>query len=126
MNAVIRHEIPGRMRVHFDRARFTMREADTLQYYLQESDAVQKAVVYERTADAVIYYSCERDEIISIIRRYAPEKTEVPESYYESSSRELNAGYHEKIVMSVVWHYTKKLLIPHSIRTLLTCLKTMK
>ncbi|MBR6257848.1 MAG: heavy metal translocating P-type ATPase [Lachnospiraceae bacterium] len=126
MNAVIRHEIPGRMRVHFDRARFTMREADTLQYYLQESDAVQKAVVYERTADAVIYYSCERDEIISIIRRYAPEKLEVPESYYESSSRELNAGYHEKIVMSVVWHYTKKLLIPHSIRTLLTCLKTMK
>ena len=32
MNAVIRHEIPGRMRVHFDRTRFTIREADKNEY----------------------------------------------------------------------------------------------
>ena len=126
MNAVIRHEIPGRMRVHFDRTRFTIREADTLQFYLQGYDAVLKAVVYERTADAVINYSCDRDKIIGSIRDFKPENVTVPESYYEASSRELNAEYHEKIVMSVVWHYTKKLLVPHAVRTLLTCLKTLK
>ena len=32
MKAVIKHDIPGRMRIHFNRKRFSYREADTLQY----------------------------------------------------------------------------------------------
>ena len=51
MKAIIKHEMPGRMRVHFNKSRFSFREADALQYYLQESDGIEKAVVYERTAD---------------------------------------------------------------------------
>lgn len=126
MKAFIKHDIPGRIRVHFDRARFSFREADTLQYYLQSFEGVEKAVVYERTADAVIRYNSSRDEIIRIVREYDPEKTEVPESYYESSSRELNAKYYESIVSSVVWHYGKKLFLPLPARTFLTCIKSAR
>ena len=126
MKAFIKHDIPGRIRVHFDRPRFSFREADTLQYYLQSIESVEKAVVYERTADAAIRYKCCRDEIIRIIREYDPEKTVVPENYYESSSRELNARYYEDIVSSIAWHYAKKLFLPLPIRTALTCIKSAR
>ena len=126
MKAVIKHEIPGRMRVHFNKRRFTFKEADTLQYYLLGFDGIKKAVVYERTADAVITYNCKRSSVLDIIRRYSPERVNVPDSYYESSSRELNAKYYEKIVMSVVWHYGKKVFLPAPVRTVLTCAKAVK
>ncbi len=126
MKAFIKHDIPGRIRVHFDRPRFSFREADTLQYYLQGFESVEKAVVYERTADAVIRYNGSRDEIVRGIREYDPEKTEVPENYYESSSRELNAKYYEDIVTSIVWHYGKKLFLPLPVRTVLTCIKSAR
>lgn len=125
MKAVIKHDISGRMRVHFNRSRFSFREADTLQYYLQSFSCIEKAVVYERTADAVVRYSGSRDEIIRIIREYSPEKTDVPESFFESSPRSLNAKYYEDIVTSVVWHYGKRLFLPANVRTILTCFKSL-
>ena len=126
MNAVIKHDIPGRMRIHFKKPRFSFREADTLLYYLESFECIDKATVYERTADAVIRYSGSRDEIIKIIREYSPDKTEVPESFFESSAREMNAKYYEDIVMSIVWHYGKKLFLPAPARTALTCIKSLR
>ena len=126
MKAVIKHEIPGRMRVHFDKQRFSFREADTLQYYLREADGVEKVIVYERTADAAITYSCSREELIDILRKYESGQVSVPESFFESSSRELNAGYYEKIITSIAWHYGKKLFLPMSVRTALTCAKAVR
>lgn len=126
MKAVIKHDIPGRMRVHFDRPRFDLKGADTLQYYLQGFECVKKATVYERTADAVIVYSGSRDEIIRIIREYSQDKTQVPESFFESSSRQLNAKYYENIVSSVVWHYGKRLFLPLPVRTVLTCINAVR
>lgn len=126
MKAVIKHEIPGMMRVHFDKRRFSFREADKLQYYLQEADGVEKVIVYERTADAAITYSCSREELIDILRMYESEQVSVPESFFESSSRELNAGYYEKIITSIAWHYGKKLFLPMPVRTALTCAKAIR
>ena len=126
MKAVIKHEIPGRIRVHFSSQRFSYREADTLQYYLESFPFVVKATVYERTADAAIRYSGNREDIIRIIREYNPERTDVPESVFESSSRELNAKYYDSIVTSVVWHYGKKLLMPVPVRTALTGLSGLE
>ena len=125
MKAVIKHEIPGRMRVHLNKKRFSFKEADTLQYYLQGFSGIEKAVVYERTADAIIYYSCPREELLGIIGKYSPEQVMVPESFFESSSRELNAGYYEKIVTNIVWHYLKKLILPIPVRSVMTCTKAV-
>ncbi|MCR5790726.1 MAG: heavy metal translocating P-type ATPase, partial [Lachnospiraceae bacterium] len=126
MKAVIKHDIPGRMRIHLNRRSLSFREADTLQYYLQSFPCIEKAVVYERTADAVIKYSGSRTDIIRIISRYSQEKTQVPESFFESSARELNAKYYEYIVTAVVWHFGKRLIIPGSVRTVLTCAKALR
>lgn len=126
MKAVIKHEISGRIRVHFKSPRFNFREADTLQYYLQSFSCIEKAVVYERTADAVVYFSGSRDKIIGILSGYDPEKCDVPESFYESSSRELNAKYFERIVLSIAWHFGKRLFLPMPLKIGLTCLKAVR
>ena len=126
MKAVIKHEIPGRMRVHFNRKRFSYREADTPQYYLQGFKCIEKAVVYERTADAVIRYTGNRGEIIRIIRGYAPDEADVPAGYFESSPRELNAEYYDHIVASVALYCGKTFLLPSPVRTVLTCVKAAR
>ena len=126
MNAVIKHDIPGRLRIHLNRSRLDFREADTLQYYLQGFKCIEKTVVYERTADVVIKYSGSRDEIIRIIRDYSADKIDVPEYFFESSARELNAKYYEDVVSSIVKHYGKKLFLPAHVRTALTCFKSLR
>ena len=126
MKAVIKHDIPGRMRVHFNRKRLSYREADTLQYYLQGFKCIEKAVVYERTADAVIRYAGDRGEIIRIIRGYAPDEADVPAGYFESSPRELNAEYYDHIVASVALYCGKTFLLPSPVRTILTCIKAAR
>ncbi len=56
MRFKIKHEIEGRMRVHFLGSTMTYRQADTLLYYLENKSEVISAKVYERTGDAVIRY----------------------------------------------------------------------
>ena len=64
MKFIIKHEIPGRIRVHMVQPKMTFEEADILLYYLVNLENVTKAKVYERTQDAVIYYEKDRREII--------------------------------------------------------------
>lgn len=49
MRFKIKHEIEGRMRVHFLGSAMTYRQADTLLYYLENKSEVISAKVYERT-----------------------------------------------------------------------------
>ena len=48
--------------------RLSYKEADLFQYYLEELPQVTKAVVYERTADAVICYQGERSTLLKLQR----------------------------------------------------------
>ena len=54
MKFTIRHEIRGRIRVHMAQKRMSFHQADTLLYYLYQTENVTMAKVMERTADAVI------------------------------------------------------------------------
>lgn len=53
----ILHESRGRIRLHLNKPRLSMAEADQLQAYLADLPGVRVAVVYERTCDAVITYT---------------------------------------------------------------------
>ena len=44
----------------------------------------------------------------------------------KTSGRELNNSYQEKLIGSVVWHYSKKLLLPLPIRIALTIGRSVK
>jgi heavy metal translocating P-type ATPase len=50
----------------------------------------------------------------------------VPQTVIKTSGRELNNSYQEKLIGSVVWHYSKKLLLPLPIRIALTIGRSVK
>ena len=60
----ILHESRGRIRLHLNKPRLSMAEADQLQAYLADLPGVRVAVVYERTCDAVITYTGARTDVL--------------------------------------------------------------
>ncbi len=126
MKITIKHELKNRIRYHLPMKRLSFREADTLEYYLKNFKEIEDAKVYERTADAVIVFNCDREYALKIIRDFSFESTNVPETVFETSGRELSAKYYEKIVMSVILHYGKRLVIPLDIRRAWVIFKTFK
>lgn len=126
MKFTIKHESRGRMRVHMEQYRMTYEQADTLLYVIHNHRNVTFVKVYDRTADAVIEYVGDREQIIELLRHFHYESANVPQTVIKTSGRELNNSYQEKLIGSVVWHYSKKLLLPWSIRTALTVGRSIK
>lgn len=126
MKFTIKHESRGRMRVHMEQYRMTYEQADTLLYVIHNHRNVTFVKVYDRTADAVIEYVGDREQIIELLRHFHYESANVPQTVIKTSGRELNNSYQEKLFGSVVWHYSKKLLLPWPIRTALTVGRSIK
>lgn len=126
MKFTIKHESRGRMRVHMEQYRMTYEQADTLLYVIHNHRNVTFVKVYDRTADAVIEYVGDREQIIELLRHFHYESANVPQTVIKTSGRELNNSYQEKLIGSVVWHYSKKLLLPWPIRIALTIGRSIK
>ncbi len=126
MKFTIKHESRGRMRVHMEQYRMTYEQADTLLYVIHNHRNVTFVKVYDRTVDAVIEYVGDREQIIELLRHFHYESANVPQTVIKTSGRELNNSYQEKLIGSVVWHYSKKLLLPLPIRIALTIGRSVK
>ncbi len=116
MKFQIKHEITGRIRVHFAMTNMTCREADILLHYLESLPFVAKAKVYERTADAVVCYTQNRDELLRALRRYRKDDAGIPETALNYSGRELSAVYQEKLIQKVLLRTGAKLFLPYPVR----------
>ena len=125
MKFTIKHESRGRMRVHMEQYRMTYEQADTLLYVIHNHRNVTFVKVYDRTADAVIEYVGDIEQNIEL-RHFHYESANVPQTVIKTSGRELNNSYQEKLIGSVVWHYSKKLLLPLPIRIALTIGRSVK
>ena len=126
MKFLVKHEIKGRIRVHFCQKRMTFEEADTLQYYLDSQEMITSSKVQERTQDATICYTGEKSSVIALLRSFHYEKVDVPDVYRQNSGRETNREYWDKLVTKVVVHYGNKLFLPMPIRTVITGVKSVK
>lgn len=122
MNFIIKHEIKGRLRIHVVRSRMTYAEADTLCWFLEKQEGITNVKVYERTADAAICYTGDREKLICILRRFRFETAEIPEQIPEqvlaSSGRTLNTFYREQLIEKTLLHYAGKLILPSPVRKL--------
>lgn len=93
-------------------AHMSYAQADILAYYLQTQDMVLQVKVYDRTADVSISYQGDREELLKSIQRFHYEDVEVPEGVLETSGREMNSRYQEKLIGQVISHYAKKWFLP--------------
>ena len=126
MKFVIKHEIKGRIRLHLVQKNMTYKQADTIQYALNSLKTVEKVTVYERTADVVILYNSDRNEIVNYIKHLHYEDIDVPDIVLESSGRETNSYYWEKIVNKVIFRYASKLFLPLPLKYGLSAYNSLK
>ena len=126
MRFVIKHELKGRLRIHAVQRRMTCSEADTLSWFLEKQENITSVKVYERTADAVICYTGEKEDLIMLLKQFRYSRVEVPENISASSGRRLNTEYKEKLITKVILHYSSKLFLPYPVRVVYTALKSVK
>ena len=126
MKFLIKHEVQGRLRINVIRNRMTCAEADVLCWVLEKQKNVVKVKVYERTADAVIYYTGDREELIHGLKQFHFEKADVPDNVISSSGRDLNSAYREKLITKTLLHYGGKLLLPNPVRKTWLTLKALQ
>ena len=126
MKFIIKHEIKGRLRIHVVQGRMTCAQADTLCWFLGRQEYVTDAKVYERTADAVICYTGDREEVIAALKSFSYENTDVPENVLSSSGRELNSSFREQLITRVILHYGSKLIVPYPIRKVWLTFKALR
>ncbi|MBE5861448.1 MAG: heavy metal translocating P-type ATPase [Lachnospiraceae bacterium] len=126
MKCKIMHESRGRLRVHMVLTRMTLHQADVAEYYLRALPAVTKVKVYDRTADAVIWFDGQRDEIIMALARFSFQNEENEKLVPEHTGRELNRRYEEELVMTIAKRYLKKWLLPLPIHRFLSIINACK
>ena len=126
MKFTIKHETKTRMRIHVAGPHMTYAQADTLLYYLQNQEQISFAKVYERTADAVIEYSGNRLDLITMLRKFHYADVEIPAEIIQNSGREMNADYQEKLVTKVILHYASKWFLPYPLRACIVTCKSLK
>lgn len=126
MKFLIKHEGKGRIRIHLGQSRMSFEQADTFLFFLQNLEEVTEAKVYDRTADAVIYYKGSRERVIDAIRRFHYQQVQLPDGYLEHSGRKLNATYQERLVDRVLLHYAIRFCLPMPIRAIYTTIKSVR
>ncbi len=126
MKFKILHEIKGRIRIHIFCGRMSCKEADILQYGLSCQPSVTMVKIYERSQDAVICYTGEREAIIKCLQRFSGEKVSVPDYIWQNSGREANRYYQDKIVWKMVLRMAEKLFLPMPVRCMAACCRSSR
>ena len=121
----IKHEMRNRVRIHILQKRMTCREADLLQYFLEQQPQVTKAVVYEQTCDAVICYAGSRRKLLEAVHAFRYSDCRLPDHLRENSSRPMVAEYKEKLIGRSVLHYGIRLFLPKPLRAVITVVKAV-
>ena len=120
----ILHESKGRMRLHLNKPRMSLAEADQLQDYLAALPGVRTAAVYERTCDVVVVYTENRASLVKGLATFrfdVEALAEVP----ANSPRAVNREYQEKLVNMTIFHFARKLFLPMPLRIAYTAVRSL-
>lgn len=109
MKCTILHESRGRMRVHVNAVRMTLHRADVLEAYLNHSEVIEHAKVYERTGDVLIKYKGSRAGAVTVLSHYKFDNPELDSLVTSADSRKINQEYQERFVNLVVFRAFRKL-----------------
>ena len=126
MKFVIRHEIRGRVRVHFYQKEMSIRQADLLHYYLCTLPGVKAVRVYERTADAAVVYEGSRGEILEGIQGFSYDNKRIRELVPKNSGRALNREYKERLVQKVMARAFTKSFLPPPVLAVYTAVRSIR
>ena len=75
----------------------SLSQADLAEYYLRGVCGVADVKVFDRTADAVVFYSCKRSAVIAALSAFSFEKAENAELVPVNTSRALNREFEDRL-----------------------------
>ena len=126
MKCTILHDLPGRLRVHLCCGRMTLQQADVLEYYLLAIDGVQGVKVFDRTQDAIVVYTADRENLIQALARFSFAKAEKSGLVPEHTSRALNREFEDKLADTVIRRCISKLFLPLPVTSALAVVRSVK
>ena len=126
MNCILLHESRGRIRLHIQKGRMTLSEADQLEAYLRGLPDVEQAVVHERTCDVIIHYRSGRQAILSGLAAFQFDPSALVESAPVNSGRALSRLYQEKLVNMVLFRAARVLFLPAPFKMAYTIFRSIK
>ena len=126
MKCKIVHESGGRMRVHLNCVRMSLRQADVLEFYLKNVSGVTAVTVYDRTQDAVIRYGGSRAAVVQALARFSFDRAEAMELVPEHTSRALNREFEDKLAMTVCCRVISKLFLPVPVTSAIALVRSVK
>ncbi len=126
MKCKIIHESGGRMRVHLNCVRMSLRQADVLEFYLKNVSGVTAVAVYDRTQDAVIRYGGSRAAVIQALARFSFDRAEAMDLVPEHTSRALNREFEDKLAMTVCCRVISKLFLPVPVTSAIALVRSVK
>lgn len=127
MKCIIKHDIPGRIRVHAVCGRMSLEQADIFEYYLRGVNGVTDVRVYDRTCDAVIFYNAEEDGragVIEALREFSFVSAQANITLPEVSSRKTTRHYEEKLISMAIFRFVNKLFIPAPVGAVLAVIRS--
>lgn len=104
----------------------TIEEADKADAYLKSITGIDDVTVYERTGDLIIYYSFDRSELIEILAHFSFENDEVKNIEIVGTARLVQREYEEKLIMTIILRYFRKIFYPLPLRIALAYIKSIK
>ena len=126
MKCKIIHESGGRMRVHLNCVRMSLRQADVLEFYLKNVSGVTAVAVYDRTQDAVIRYGGSRAAVVQALARFSFDRAEAMDLVPEHTSRALNREFEDKLAMTVCRRVISKLFLPVPVTSAIALVRSVK
>lgn len=114
------------MRVHFCQGVMSVEQADIAEAYLKSLGGIDNAVVYERTGDVILYYSADRAEVIKILSEFSYDNEDVKAVEAVGNTRLIQREYEEKLTMTVLMRYVRRVLYPMPLRIALAYIKSIK
>ena len=126
MKCKIIHESGGRMRVHLNCVRMSLRQADVMEFYLKNVSGVTAVAVYDRTQDAVIRYGGSRAAVVQALTRFSFDRAEAMDLVPEHTSRALNREFEDKLAMTVCCRVISKLFLPVPVTSAIALVRSVK
>lgn len=112
MRFQILHQSERRVRIHILQEKMSFAEADTLLYFLKNISGVTYARVSERTGNATIKFTGNKEDILRDISEFSYHNVKVPHEVLMNSGRELASYYQEKLTMKIVMRYVRRMIFP--------------
>ena len=125
MRCKILHQSKGRLRVHIMKSRMTLSQADMLEYYLRSKPFVKDVRVYDRTGDAVIFFT-DRATVIKALSPFSYDDKRAAALVPEHTGRALDRKFEDRLFFLLAKRCVFKRLMPAPLRLCISVIKASK